>query len=281
MKIICPCPELFSKKGLKILTDNKLFNCKFVKMKQKKFNKIVSNYDVVLTRFNHKIKFRKNIKFIISPTTGLDHIDKKFFNSQTKIISLKRDNFFLKKINATSEYTVYLILKRFRAYKDKFHLNREIKDKNIGIIGYGRIGKKVLKVFRALEAKVYYYDKTYSTISLIKMFKTCDIISIHIPLDGNINFINNSHFKHLKENSILINTSRGNIINEKQLYNFTTKKKFIYITDVIGEFLESKFNQKKKLQNIFYSKHVAGLTRESVEKTDLRVISKFLKIINL
>ena len=66
-------------------------------MKQKKFNKIVSNYDVVLTRFNHKIKFRKNIKFIISPTTGLDHIDKKFFNSQTKIISLKRDNFFFKK----------------------------------------------------------------------------------------------------------------------------------------------------------------------------------------
>ena len=64
---------------------------------------------------------------------------------------------------------------------------------------------------------------------------------------------------------------------KKQLLKFTQNEKFRYVTDVVGKFLQFKLKKKTKLKNIIYSKHVAGLTRESVEKTDLRVISKFLR----
>lgn len=281
MRILCPCPELFSSKALDLLKSIDYFKCNFTKLSQKKFEKIFFKYDVILTRFNHKIKFTNNkIKYIVSPTTGLDHIDKGYFRSKTKVISLFGDNSFLKKINATSEFTIFLILKTLRSKGNKFELNHEISNKTVGIIGYGRIGKKVSKILKSMGAKIFFYDKKFNSISINKLFKTCDLISIHIPLNNNLKFINSSHFKLMKKNSILINTSRGDVVNEKQLFSFTQSQKFEYVTDVVGKFLELKYRKNKKLKNIVYSKHVAGLTRESVEMTDFRVIRKFLRSIN-
>lgn len=281
MKILCPCPDLFSQKALNLLQSIKSLECNFIKLTQDKFEKIYLKYDVILTRFNHKIKFKKNkIKYIISPTTGLDHIDDRFFKSKTKIISLFEDTSFLKRINATSEYTIFLILKELRKHGKKFELNHEINNKSVGIIGNGRIGKKVSRILKSMGAKVSFYDKKFNSINIKKIFKTCDLISIHIPLKNNLRFINKSHFQLMKKNSILVNTSRGDIIDEKNLFTFTKKKKIKYVTDVVGKFLEKKLNKNKKLNNITYSGHVAGLTQESVEKTDLRVINKFLKDIN-
>jgi D-3-phosphoglycerate dehydrogenase len=281
MKILCPCPELFSSKALDLLKSINHFKCNFTKLSQKKFEKIFFKYDIILTRFNHKIKFKNTkIKYILSPTTGLDHIDKRYFSSETKVISLFGDNLFLKKINATSEFTIFLILKVLRSKGNKFELNHEINNKSIGIIGYGRIGKKVSKILKSMGAKIFYYDKKFHSMSINKIFEICDLISIHIPLSDNLKFINSSHFKLMKKNSILINTSRGDVVNEKQLFSFTQSQKFIYATDVVGKFLELKYKNNKKLKNIIYSKHVAGLTRESVEMTDLRVIRKFLRSIN-
>lgn len=278
MRILCPCPQLFSSKALNLIQSINYFKCKFTRLSQEKFDKTFFKYDVILTRFNHKIKFKNNsIKYIISPTTGLDHIDKRYFKSKTKVISLFGDNSFLKKINATSEFTIFLILRELRSKGNKFQLNHEINNKSIGIIGYGRIGKKVSKTLKSMGAKVFFWDKKFFSMSLNKIFETCDLISIHIPLKNNLKFINNSHFKLMKKNSILVNTSRGDVVNEKQLLKFTQNEKFRYVTDVVGKFLQFKLKKKTKLKNIIYSKHVAGLTRESVEKTDLRVISKFLR----
>ena len=95
--------------------------------------------------------------------------------------------------------------------------------KKIGIVGYGRIGKKVSKVLNLWEQK-FFYDKKFKNMSLNKIFKTCDIISLHIPLINNKNFINKTHFQLMKKNSILVNTSRGDIVNEKQLVNFVKFK---------------------------------------------------------
>ena len=280
MKILCPCPEMFSFKALNLLKKNQFLECNFTSMSQVEFNKVYFLYDVILTRFNHKVKYNKKIKYIISPTTGLDHIDLKFFKAKTKVISLYRDTKFLEKVHATSEFTIYLILNEIRSYGNKFELNNEIYKKKIGIVGYGRIGKKVSKVLKSMGAKIFFYDKKFKNMSLNKIFETCDIISLHIPLINNKNFINKTHFQLMKKNSILVNTSRGDIVNEKQLVNFVKFKKFKYITDVVGKFLDTKLKKKQKLPNFYYSKHVAGLTRESVEKTDLRVIKKFLNYTN-
>ena len=87
MKIICPTPSDFSDQILIKLKKN--FECNFKEIKQNKLNRIIKDYDVVLTRFNREIVFKNpnNLKYILTPTTGTNHIDKRYFKSKTKIIS--------------------------------------------------------------------------------------------------------------------------------------------------------------------------------------------------
>jgi len=190
MKIICPKPEDFSSELINFMKKN--FRGSFRKISQKELNKNLKFYDVVLTRFNHKINFFKksNLKYIITPTTGVDHIDQKYFISKTKIISLKSEYKFLKKINASSEFTIYLILKAlktFKIYKNNFF--NEINGKKIGIIGYGRNGRKICPILEKMGAKVFINDIKKKIVPkhkykpIHKLIKFSDILSINIPLN--------------------------------------------------------------------------------------------------
>ena len=159
MQVICPKPDDFSEELINFMKKN--FVGSFKKISQTKLDKDLKFYDVVLTRFNHKINFLKNnnLRFIITPTTGVDHIDKRYFKSNTKIISLKSEYKFLKKINASSEFTIYLMLKAlktFKLYKNNFY--NEISEKKIGIVGYGRNGKKIFPILEKMGAKVFIND---------------------------------------------------------------------------------------------------------------------------
>ena len=290
MRVICPNPEDISDSVLEFLRRN--FKCYFKKISQKKFDSIANNFEVIISRFNHKINYKQNskIKYILSPTTGVDHIDEKFFKKKKKIFCLKNQFKFLDKINASSEYSIYLILKSLK----KFDLNRknhskEVNNQNIGIIGYGRIGKKVDKSLTSMGANVKIFDKnskkipTFKRSSLNDILRKSSLISLHIPLDKkNKNFLNNEKIKKLKKNCIIINTSRGDIVEEKFIYKKILNKKIIYITDVIGNFLKGKLKYLSKYRkNFLYTKHVAGLTRESIQKTDNFILKKFLDDINL
>jgi glycerate dehydrogenase len=101
----------------------------------------------------------------------------------------------------------------------------EIAGKNWGIIGLGEIGKGVAKVAEAFGANVSYYstsgknkDANYRQQSLEALLSSCDIISIHAPLNAQTqNLINADNLALLKEESILINVGRGGIVNEADL----------------------------------------------------------------
>ena len=91
-------------------------------------------------------------------------------------------------------------------------------------------------------------------------------------------FLNSSKLKLLKKGTIVINTSRGNILDELNILSLV-KKKISYFTDVISrKILLDKRQIIKKIENnenFYYSGHVAGLTKESVEKTDLFIYKNF------
>lgn len=101
----------------------------------------------------------------------------------------------------------------------------EIAGKNWGIIGLGEIGKGVAKVAEAFGANVSYYstsgknrDANYTQQSLEELLSSCDIVSIHAPLNEQTrNLIHTDNLKLLKEESILINVGRGGIVNEADL----------------------------------------------------------------
>ena len=294
MKLICPTVSIFNKTVIYKL--KKLFNCSLKELDQKKFGEVVHNYEIVLLRFNRYIPYKKKhkIKFILSPTTGVDHIDKKFFKDKNvKIITLKNKHQFLKNISASSEFTILLLLMSLRKITKQskdYNIGNELLNKNVGIVGLGRNGKKIYKTVKNLGAKAFYYDNkirnsSLKYLNLKSLLKKCNIIIICIPLNKkNSNFINKSRIKMIKDGSIIINTSRAGVIDENYIINQAKNKKIFYSSDVFSEeFSKNYFKKIKKLNtypNIIITKHIGGLTHESIDKTDNFIFSVFLKMIS-
>ena len=292
LKLICPNIDVFDKFIIKKY--KKYFSCKFYRnLSQSRFNKLSNNYDIVLLRFSHFLKFKKNskIKYILSPTTGLNHIDKKIINnSKIKIFNLK-NKIFLKKIKASSEFTYYLILATLRKIKNinqKNVIGQELNGKLVGVIGLGRIGSNVANFCSNLNAKVIFYDnyrkknynKKIKKSSINFLLKKSDLIVICIPsTDKNFNFLNKERIDLIKKDAILVNTSRGEIIDEKYIIKLAKKKYLYYSADVVQneQFIKKNYYLKmNKNNNLLITSHLAGLTNESIYKTDKEILKNFL-----
>ena len=313
MKILCPCPQLFSKEALDYLSSKTNLECK--KISQKKFEVYAPKFDALLIRFDVNISEKiignhSKIKSIICPTTGLDHINLNLCKKYgINIFCLKGKKKFLQNITATAELTIALLLTIARnthiATKSVLNYNWdqekfrgiELKDKIIGIIGFGRLGSIVAKICNSLSMKVFYYDtnkKVQSTKfakkkSLNYILTKSDFISIHIPLEKkNIGFISKKEFKKMKKNVIIINTSRGKIIKDNDLLE-ALKKNHISgaALDVLSDENKSNLKQNKMIKyakknnNLLITPHIGGATQESIIKTDFFVINEFLKKNNI
>ena len=188
---------------------------------------------------------------IITPSTGSTHINiEDFIKKKIKIITLKNSK-IISSIKASSEYAFTLMLSTIRylpnAVKviennewrnknvEKKLRSYEFKNKNLCIIGFGRIGSNVAKYSKSLGFNIYSYDP-YKKIrlnyvkqitDLKSLLKIADIllISVHLTKETK-EMINDKKFKLMKNNLILINVSRGEIINEKSLINNMKSKKF-------------------------------------------------------
>ena len=103
----------------------------------------------------------------------------------------------------------------------------ELQGKSFGIIGLGNIGKTVAKIASGFGSKVYYYstsgannDADYTQLELEELLKSCDIVSIHAPLNERTkNLISAHELTIMKPESILVNVGRGGIVDEKALAN--------------------------------------------------------------
>ncbi len=125
------------------------------------------------------------------------------------------------------------------------HLDRsfwEIKGKRWGIVGLGTIGKEVAKIASAFGANVVYFstsgvnnDSSYERVSLEVMMQTCDIISIHAPLnDKTKNLITVEQLSLMKKGAILVNVGRGGIVNEDDLREVIDTKEIYVGLDVLA-----------------------------------------------
>ena len=236
------------------------------------------------------LKKKTKIKYILSPTTGLDHIDKIFKNNKKyKIFNLTNKK-FLSKVRASSEFTLYLLLATLRKIKSinqKNMIGSEINGKIVGVIGLGRIGNTAAKFCKSQGAKVYYTDILIKRNSLFEfkslnyILSTSDIIIVSIPsTTQNANYLTKLKLNLLKKGAIIINTSRGEILDEKYVLNLAKKKLIFYSSDVIQneQFVENKkIKDLNSHNNIFITNHIAGMTKESIRLTDQHIYNKFKK----
>ena len=119
----------------------------------------------------------------------------------------------------------------------------ELSTKTWGIIGLGTIGKEVAQMAENFGVKICYHSTSgknlindYHHCQLEELLSTCDIISIHCPLNEQTNnLINQSNLKHLKDNSILLNLGRGGIVNELDLANELNSRPLYAGLDVLSQ----------------------------------------------
>jgi len=309
IKILCPEPNSFSQKGMDYVSGFAQLTAKTIS--QGEFEKIAPEFDVVLVRFNTMVGpniFGKDskIRAIISPTTGLDHIDMKSAKlNGIKVFHLRGEKRLLKGVSGTAELSIGLMLSVMRKIPQSFSAvksgmwqpgpfrGNEVAGKTLGVIGCGRLGSKVCRTAVALGMKVIAFDpyikRFPSGVEDIKtqldLFKQSDIVSLHVPLsDETKHLISNLEISQMKKGVIIINTSRGAILKTGALLDGLNSEQ---VSAAALDVLEDEHLMKGdlhplveyacKFDNLLITPHIGGATFESVEKTDLFILRKYFK----
>mgnify|MGYP001223776845 CR=1 FL=1 len=223
----------------------------------------------------------KNLKLICRFGVGIDNLDLGFLKKKRIKLCITKESI----IKPVAEHALGFIVSSIKSFNEfnfiiknnnykrvsTYPIIRDLEYKEVLIIGLGNIGKRIAKFLKFFNCKISYYDpkilkfKNYNKlISLRKNLKKFDIISINCSLNKSTKkIINQSNLKFLKSNVIIVNTSRGGIVDEKSLINLSKKKKIIYCSDVFeNEPIIRKFELSKYAYNTF-TPHVSTSSTET------------------
>ncbi len=159
----------------------------------------------------------------------------------------------------------------------------ELTGKRLGLVGGGQIGKEVAKRAKGLEMSVSIYDPYYNDPDFLnkyditlekdlkKLLSDSDIVSLHLPATNETkHMINKETLAVMKKSSILINTSRGELVDEEALYDALAGKKIAAAAqDVFSSEPPEKDEKMMKLDNFVLTSHIGAFTNEAVEKMAL------------
>ena len=294
LEILISAPFNFLKNEKEILQKN--FNCTFIDdLSKKNIIKNLKNKDGWICHpcptykiDSSVLKNQNKLKIICTPSTGVTHLDLNFCSKKNIFVKSIAGLKETLKITASSEFTYLLILMSLRKINLVLKKNKEnywrniehilrgnqIFGKTVGIFGYGRIGKNISKYLKPFGAKILIYDpylKKYKNKNFKKILNESDIILSSMSYNiKNYNFFDYNFFKKLKKRPVFINTSRGEVVNERDLLK-ALKKSFLSFAavDVIKN--EQSVLYKKNLlieyakenNDLIVTPHVAGLTYES------------------
>ncbi len=171
--------------------------------------------------------------------------------------------------------------------------SREVRGKNLGIVGYGNIGKQLSVLAEAIGMRVYYYDvadklalgNATKCSSLEELLSISDVVTLHIDDNkANKNFIGENEIKQMKDGAMLINLSRGFVVDIEALSNALQSGKLAgAAVDVYPEEPRSNGNFKTALQgfqNVILTPHVGGSTEEAQRDIADFVPNKIMDYIN-
>lgn len=250
------------------------------------------------------IRNAKNLRLIFSPTTGEDHIRIKTKDNRLRILTLNDYKDKIYSINSTAELGFSLLLslsrKVFLAHNDVVKHNRwerndflgtELHDKVLGIIGMGRIGQKTAHYAEAFGMKIIYWDqveyrKWKRIADLDKLLSLSDFIAVSISLNDKTGYlINMDNITKVKKGSVLVNISRGKVIEEKAICHALEKGILSGVgVDVLELELDNykksplcKYAQANPKANIIITPHIGGATIDAWQKVFSLVFEEILE----
>ena len=307
MKILIT--EFMETKSVELLKN--FFDITFDQELSKNHDKLklsINNFDVLIVRnktlVNKEIlENASNLKLIGRLGVGLDNIDTEY---------CKKNNIYVQPatgMNADSvaEFVIHASLSLLKniplMHKETLLgnwprtsiLSRELKGKKLGLLGFGLIAKKVSRLAKIFNSDIIAYDpfvnpgmgNEFNTklVSKKELFESSDIISIHLPLsDSTKNLLDYNVFKQMLKKPIIINSSRGSIVNERDLLRAYDERLIsgfaldVYeVEPVQKEFLSSI----KESTNCILTPHIAGVTEESNTRVSEFIANAILEFFKL
>jgi D-3-phosphoglycerate dehydrogenase len=252
----------------------------------------VKDCDAILARTapfpKEVIEAGKKLKVIARHGVGCDNIDVKTATERGIWVTFTPEA----NANSVAEYAIGMIIALARYFLPGDKATRsgnwelrnklpaiDLAGKTLGLVGAGRVGTMVAKkAFFGLDMKVFVYDPYIKEIKGVPeakivtdpelIFRESDFISLHVPATPETKgFIGKKYFEAMKESAFLINAARGEIVNEKELYEILKAKRIAGAAlDVYDPEPPLADNPLYALDNIILSPHNAALTREAMTR---------------
>ena len=244
-----------------------------------------------------------SLMFIATPTTSVTHVDINYCTDHgISIFSLKGKQTLIADFTSTPEIAWWHIIELNRhcskaqlsvtngKWNRNFFITNSFLNKNFGIIGFGRIGKRMAKIAEAFNMNVFVYDisskiesSNFPQVNFLnsmeEIFKLCNFVTLHVDDRlSNRNLISQKQFDNIVEHgTILVNTSRGFVLNSNDVVSALKTGLLGGLgIDVLPEEDDSNFHQnwrinpiiKGKIEsnlNISITPHIGGATSDSLE----------------
>ena len=241
------------------------------------------------------IKHCHGLEIIARAGVGLDNVDVEFATAQgIKVINAPGSN-----ADTVAEHTLALMLALQRrlytsieAVKDnrwdyrKSYGGDEIRGKILGILGMGNIGRRVAQLAQAFGMDIWYAsqkpaDVPYNLVSFKKLLVQADIISLHLPLTSQTrNLLNRASIAQLQPHTLIINTSRGEVIDQQALTEALLDKKIGgFAADVLIQEPPAVDDVLLKLDNVLVTPHSASLTGRTYHQMCLLTVQNTLSLL--
>ncbi len=235
-----------------------------------------------------------NLKFVACSRSGVENVDREAVRRHDVPVSYSPG----RNANAVAELAVGLMICALRHIPKTFHFIEsrqwdrvpwdiagntsfktfdgfELTGKTVGFVGYGAIAKRVKHLLTGFDVNVIAYDPYISdwpedvkSVSLEELFASADVVSIHTKLtDTTRGMINADCFKRMKPTAVLINTARGLLVNEEDLYEALKAKTFACAA------IDVQINEPMKhdsplleLDNIIMTPHIGGASKDIIRQ---------------
>jgi D-3-phosphoglycerate dehydrogenase len=251
------------------------------------------------------------LRVVVTPSTGLDHIDVDALAERgIELISLKGQEALLRGVSATAEHTWALLLAVLRElptavddvrvgrWEREGHLGTELRGRTLGVIGIGRLGSMVVRYGLAFGMQVLVQDVDPSrlddlpegvrAVGLDALLASSDVVTLHVPLDSSTTvLLDAARVRRMRPGAVLVNTSRGELVDEGALVEALRSGRLGGLgADVVTG--EANWNGRvpsrqeivalaRTMPNVVVTPHIGGFARDAVRATRRHVTEAFLR----
>ena len=269
--------------------------------KQEKIKENIVDSEIVLIRSDthlskELIAISENLKIIGRAGVGTDNID---------LVEASKRNIHVTNtpeanVISAAELTVGLIISAARnitiannSVKEKDwersqFVGIELHKKQLGLIGFGKVAKLVSTRMQSFDMKIVFYDPFIESstemeekVELDELLMNSDFVSIHVPKNKETeNLISKEKLSLMKEGSIIVNTSRGGLIDEQEVFNLVNEKKLYSAGLDVYEKEPPEIDKEYEKSKVITLPHLGASTKEAQLRAGQQIIQNIKDILN-